>query len=80
LPVTIVGVAFIAGLDQAGNTPDCQQGAKGYGQWVGAVATDGVADILIGGPGPAITPPRPGVTSTKAKERQDLACSRHVPG
>jgi hypothetical protein len=26
-PVTILGIGFIAGLDQAGNTPDYQQGA-----------------------------------------------------
>jgi hypothetical protein len=48
-PVTILGVGFIAGLDQAGNTPDYQQGAKGYGQRFGAVAADGVTDIMIGG-------------------------------
>ena len=48
-PVTILGVAFIAGLDQAGNTPDYQQGAKGYGQRFGAIAADGTTDILIGG-------------------------------
>ena len=48
-PVTIFGVGFIAGLDQAGNTPDYQQGAKGYGQRFGAVAADGVTDIMIGG-------------------------------
>jgi Carboxypeptidase regulatory-like domain len=48
-PVTILGVAFIAGLDQAGNTPDFQQGAKGYGQRFGAVAADGYSDIIIGG-------------------------------
>lgn len=48
-PVTIFGVGFIAGLDQAGNTPDYQQGAKGYGQRFGAVAADGFTDIMIGG-------------------------------
>jgi hypothetical protein len=48
-PVTIFGVGFIAGLDQAGNTPDYQQGAKGYGQRFGAVAADGLTDIMIGG-------------------------------
>ena len=48
-PVTIFGVAMIAGLDQAGNTPNYQQGAKGYGQRFGAVAAGGVSDILIGG-------------------------------
>ena len=40
---------MIAGLDQAGNTPDYQQGAKGYGQRFGAVAAGGFSDILIGG-------------------------------
>jgi hypothetical protein len=48
-PVTIFGVGFIAGLDQAGNTPDYQQGAKGYGQRFGAVGADGFTDIMIGG-------------------------------
>jgi Carboxypeptidase regulatory-like domain len=48
-PVTILGIGFIAGLDQAGNTPDYQQGAKGYGQRFGAVAADGFTDIMIGG-------------------------------
>jgi hypothetical protein len=48
-PVTILGIAFIAGLDQAGNTPDYQQGARGYGQRFGAVAADGFTDIMIGG-------------------------------
>lgn len=48
-PVTIFGIGMIAGLDQAGNTPDYQQGAKGYGQRFGAVAAGGFSDILIGG-------------------------------
>jgi hypothetical protein len=47
--VTILGIGFIAGLDQAGNTPDYQQGARGYGQRFGAVAADGFTDIMIGG-------------------------------
>jgi hypothetical protein len=48
-PVTILGVGFVAGLDQAGNTPDYQQGAKGYGQRFGALAADSFTDIMIGG-------------------------------
>ena len=48
-PVTIFGVALVAGLDQAGNTPNYQQGAKGYGQRFGTVAANGSADILVGG-------------------------------
>ncbi len=47
--VTIVGVATLAGINQAGGTPDYQQGAKGYGQRVGAVAANGLSDIMIGG-------------------------------
>ena len=48
-PVTIFGIAFIAGVNQAGNSPDYQQGAKGYGQRFGAVAAGGFSDIMIGG-------------------------------
>ncbi len=48
-PVTIAGVGFLAGIDQAANTPDYVQGAKGYGQRFGATAADGLSDILIGG-------------------------------
>lgn len=48
-PVTGAGVAFMAATRQAGNTPDYVQGAKGYGQRVGAEAADGFSDILIGG-------------------------------
>jgi hypothetical protein len=48
-PITIASVAFMAGIDQAANTPDYVQGAKGYGQRVGAIGADGFTDILIGG-------------------------------
>lgn len=48
-PVTITGVAFLAGIQQAGDTPNYVQGAKGYGQRFGAGAADGISDILIGG-------------------------------
>jgi len=48
-PVTISGVAFIAGVKQAGGTPNYQQGAAGYGQRFGATAATGFSDILIGG-------------------------------
>jgi hypothetical protein len=48
-PVTFLGVAFFAGIDQAANTPDYVQGAKGYGQRFGADYTDGFTDIFIGG-------------------------------
>jgi hypothetical protein len=48
-PVTISGVAFVAGIKQAGRTPNYQEGAAGYGQRFGATAATGFSDILIGG-------------------------------
>ncbi|MGA3264922.1 MAG: carboxypeptidase-like regulatory domain-containing protein [Terracidiphilus sp.] len=48
-PVTFLGVAAFAGMDQAANTPDYVQGAKGYGQRLGADYTDGFTGIFIGG-------------------------------
>ena len=47
--VTIAGVGTMAGINQAANRPDYQQGAKGYGQRFGAEAALGFSDILIGG-------------------------------
>lgn len=48
-PVTFIGEAFLAGIDQAANTPDYVEGAKGYGQRLGAAYADGFTDIMIGG-------------------------------
>jgi hypothetical protein len=48
-PVNILGTAAFAGFNQAGDTPDYQQGAKGYAQRFGAAYTDGFTDIMIGG-------------------------------
>jgi hypothetical protein len=48
-PVTIGGAAFIAGINQAADTPAYQQGLKGYGQRFGAAYANGFSDILIGG-------------------------------
>jgi len=48
-PVTIVGTAFVAGAKQASNSPHFGPGAVGYGERFGAVAADGVSDIMIGG-------------------------------
>jgi hypothetical protein len=48
-PVTLGGVAFVAGVKQAGRIPDYQLGAAGYGQRLGATAATGIADILVGG-------------------------------
>jgi hypothetical protein len=48
-PVTAVGIAFYSGVQQAGNVPNYQQGAIGYGERFGANAADGFTDIMIGG-------------------------------
>ncbi len=48
-PITFVGVAFMSEVRQMAHTPDYQQGAKGYGQRVGAEVADGFSGLLIGG-------------------------------
>jgi len=48
-PVTVAGIGFLAGVQQAGNSLNYPQGAKGYGQRFGADAAGGFSDILIGG-------------------------------
>jgi hypothetical protein len=48
-PVTITGVAFMAGVKQAAKTPNYQMGAAGYAQRFGETAATGFSDILIGG-------------------------------
>jgi Carboxypeptidase regulatory-like domain len=48
-PITFLGAGFIAGVDQAANTPHYQQGLAGYGQRFGANYANGLTDILIGG-------------------------------
>ena len=48
-PVTFVGVATVAGMQQAGDTPDYGQGAQGYAKRFGAGFADGFTDIMIGG-------------------------------
>ena len=47
-PEIFAAVAFTAAIHQAGDTPDFGQGAKGYGQRVGALYANGVDDIMIG--------------------------------
>jgi hypothetical protein len=47
--VTVLGVGALAGINQAGGTPNYVQGAKGYGERFGAAAADGFSDIMIGG-------------------------------
>src|SRR3954447_10890781 len=48
-PVFILGDAAVAAMNQAGDTPNYQQGWKGYGQRFGAAYTNGVTDIMFGG-------------------------------
>jgi hypothetical protein len=44
-----LGAAALAGINQAGNRPDYQQGWNGYGQRFGAAYADSVTDIFFGG-------------------------------
>jgi hypothetical protein len=48
-PVTFLGSAFIAGFTQAANVHAYGQGAKGFGQRMGANYANGLTDIMIGG-------------------------------
>ena len=48
-PVTAMGISFVAGIRQAADSPDFQQGAKGFGQRFGVTAANGLTDIMIGG-------------------------------
>jgi len=48
-PVTMVGFGFNAGIDQLGDYPSYGQGAKGYGQRLGATFAGGYTNILVGG-------------------------------
>jgi len=48
-PITVAGVAFYSGIQQAGDTPNYGQGAQGYGKRFGANAAGGFSNIMIGG-------------------------------
>jgi hypothetical protein len=48
-PVTIIGVATFAGINQAADNPNYGQGAKGYAERFGAGYADGAIDIVVGG-------------------------------
>lgn len=48
-PVSILGAATLAGIDQAGNTPNYRQGAIGYGERFGQTYADGLTDVMFGG-------------------------------
>ncbi|MGC1088448.1 MAG: hypothetical protein WA894_08425, partial [Candidatus Acidiferrum sp.] len=49
-PVIFAAVAFTAGAEQAGDTPNYGQGAKGYGQRMGALYANGVTDVMVARP------------------------------
>jgi hypothetical protein len=48
-PVTFIGVAGLAAINQAASTPNYVEGMKGYGQRAGALYADGLTDLIIGG-------------------------------
>jgi hypothetical protein len=48
-PVTIAGALFIAGIDQAGGTPDYGGGIGGYSKRFGDEYTSGFTDVMAGG-------------------------------
>src|SRR5271165_5078604 len=47
-PVSVAGDVFLAGIDQAADRPNYQQGAKGFGQRFGAAYADSFSNIMIG--------------------------------
>ena len=53
-PITIIGVGFMAGVNQAANRPDYVQGWKGYGQRFGAEAAAGFQRHPARGRGAAV--------------------------
>jgi hypothetical protein len=48
-PVTLLGVAAFAGINQAGDVPNYGQGAKGYAERFGAGYAGAATDVMIGG-------------------------------
>jgi hypothetical protein len=48
-PVTFAGTSFLAATNQASGYPNYVQGLKGYGQRFGAIYTNDITDIMIGG-------------------------------
>ena len=47
--VSIAGDIALSGINQAADTPDYQQGLKGYGQRFGASYADSFSNVMIGG-------------------------------
>jgi Carboxypeptidase regulatory-like domain len=48
-PITFLGIAFVAGAQQAGDYPAYGQGAQGYAKRFAADTASGFSDIMIGG-------------------------------
>jgi Carboxypeptidase regulatory-like domain len=48
-PITILGSAFVASIDQAGDTPNYGQGWDAYAKRFGANYANGLTDIFVGG-------------------------------
>ncbi|MGC8548365.1 MAG: carboxypeptidase-like regulatory domain-containing protein [Acidobacteriaceae bacterium] len=48
-PVTVAGALFIAGIDQAGGTPNYGGGVEGYAKRVGSEYASGFTDVMAGG-------------------------------
>src|ERR1022692_3125546 len=48
-PITFIGIGLVAGMDQAGTTPNYGLGAEGYAQRFGALYANGFTDIMVGG-------------------------------
>ncbi|MEI9978158.1 MAG: carboxypeptidase-like regulatory domain-containing protein [Edaphobacter sp.] len=48
-PVSIGSDIFLAAINQAADTPGYQQGAKGFGQRVGAAYADSFSNVMFGG-------------------------------
>jgi len=48
-PITFLGSALVSGVEQAADVYNYGQGAKGYGQRLGANYANGFTDIMIGG-------------------------------
>ena len=48
-PVIFLGAATLAAINQAADRPDYVQGAKGYGQRLGAGYADAFTNLMIGG-------------------------------
>lgn len=47
-PTSFAGVAFMAAVRQAADSPNYQQGWKGYGERFGAIEADSATDIMFG--------------------------------